>query len=95
MVSVPLISKYLERVCLTTIGRRLVCVTGDLFWLNEMRIGASRRETSTEYRPHTNPAVSTSLRGVMVGQVAEIENLLLHISAEMIKRSNSEEILYR
>jgi hypothetical protein len=28
----------------------------------------------------------------MVGQVAEIENLLLHIAAEMIKRSNSEEI---
>jgi hypothetical protein len=35
------------------------------------------------------------LRGVMVGQVAEIENLLLHISAEMTKRSNSEEIRNR
>jgi len=32
------------------------------------------------------------LRGVIVGQVAEIENLLLHISAQVMERSNSEEI---
>jgi hypothetical protein len=31
------------------------------------------------------------LRGVIVGQVAEIENLLLHISAQVRERSNSSE----
>ena len=32
------------------------------------------------------------LRGVIVGQVAEIENLLLHISAQVGERSNSDEL---
>jgi hypothetical protein len=35
------------------------------------------------------------LRGVIVGQVAEIENLLLHISAQIIRRSNLAEIRNR
>jgi len=35
------------------------------------------------------------LRGVIVGQVAEIENLLLHISAQVMERSNSEEVRNR
>jgi hypothetical protein len=35
------------------------------------------------------------LRGVIVGQVAEIENLLLHIAAQVRERSNSDELRNR
>jgi hypothetical protein len=35
------------------------------------------------------------LRGVIVGQVAEIENLLLHISAQVRERANSDEFRKR
>jgi hypothetical protein len=35
------------------------------------------------------------LRGVIVGQVAEIENLLLHISAQVRERANSDELRNR
>jgi hypothetical protein len=35
------------------------------------------------------------MRGVIVGQVAEIENLLLHISAQARERSNSNEFRNR
>jgi hypothetical protein len=35
------------------------------------------------------------LRGVIVGQVAEIENLLLHISVQVRERSKSEELRNR
>jgi hypothetical protein len=72
-----------------------VCVVGELFWRNEIRTGGSEEEDFDGISAANESRRIHELRGVIVGQVAEIENLLLYISAQVRERTKSEELRNR